>query len=431
MGNKNSSDVRQKNKTPLPLEKRPEVERLQELFPTWNRAAVEDVLTKCNGDEQKAVDAMFRMSVQLYSSPASVQKRKTRKEEEKKRRRLKSKKTKEEKTKENITERPSGPIPRPTTAEMWDDPKNQHCWYNVPGKTFDVRVGPNYRKNKTKAPSMSTWYDTVALELFTSNSSPGWMHDHIKMPALSWTMAPLPEPQTRKNGGGGSSDAPAPPKRPLPTHVIWNMQYPIYSPTMFKTQNDGEGINVYCIAELKESTYLESLLPEDEQSNALRLLRRWMYDVGTGDDGEEAEAAEAESSTRSTTKTNASKYLKGAAPWTKCIVRSINLEAPRLIRGYNGCPALHRTTTFRKWQGPNTLELQHTMHGCLPYVIKRLLYAYSESFAEWVFECGILVEGEGDEEQPERMLLSFGMCKCDANRVVKRFEEPRHMFVEE
>jgi hypothetical protein len=229
MGNRNSSDVRQKNKTPLPLEKRPEVERLQELFPTWNRAAVEDVLTKCNGDEQKAVDAMFRMSVQLYSSPASVQKRKTRKEEEKKRRRLRSKKTKEEKTKDSHSERPSGPIPRPTTAEMWDDPKNQHCWYNVPGKTFDVRVGPNYRKNKTKAPSMSTWYDTVALELFTSNSSPGWMHDHIKMPALSWTMAPLPKPPTRKDGGGGSSDASAPPKRPLPTHVIWNMQYPIYS----------------------------------------------------------------------------------------------------------------------------------------------------------------------------------------------------------
>ena len=126
---------------------------------------------------------------------------------------------------------------------------------------------------------------------------------------------------------------------------------------------------------------------------------------------------------------NASKYLSKKAPWTKCIIRGSG-EAPRLLRGYNGQPALHRTTTFRKWQNPRTLELQHTMHGCLPYVIKKLLYTYTDSFSERVFECGILVEGEGDEEQPERMLLSFGICKGDATRVVKQFDEPKHMFIE-
>ena len=61
----------------------------------------------------------------------------------------------------------------------------------------------------------------------------------------------------------------------LPHHVIFTLQYPLYNPTMFKTQVDGEGVCCYAIAELKRETAIESMLPLKQPSATLaqNLLR--------------------------------------------------------------------------------------------------------------------------------------------------------------
>jgi len=260
MGNKSSTDLLQEKETRAAgtlFLHGPEVERLQKMFPNWKRSAIEDVLTKCKGDEQKAADAMFQMSVQLNTSPAFSAKQKRREQEKEKRRRRRKKKNNQDpevagttitsttsttSTTTTTCNLLSGPIPRPMTAEAWDDVTNQHSWFKVPGETFDVRVGPNYRKNKTKAPSLSTWYETVIVGIFTSNVSPGWLYSHIEMPPLSWEMPP---PSVVSESASEAARTTSNLTLPLPTHIIWNMQYPIYNPTIFKTQYDGDGIVIY------------------------------------------------------------------------------------------------------------------------------------------------------------------------------------------
>ena len=259
MGNKSSStDLLQEKETRAAgtlFLHGPEVERLGEMFPNWKRSAIEDVLTKCKGNEQKAADAMFQMSVQLNTSPAFSAKKKRREQEKEKRRRRRKKKNNQDPEVDcatitsttTTTCNLSGPIPRPMTAEAWDDVTNQHSWFKVPGETFDVRVGPNYRKNKTKAPSLSTWYETVTVGIFTSNASPGWLYSHIEMPPLSWEMPLSVVPESASEAARTTSSL----TLPLPTHIILNMQYPIYDPTIFKTQYDGDGIIIY----VRESYY--------------------------------------------------------------------------------------------------------------------------------------------------------------------------------
>ncbi len=39
-----------------------------------------------------------------------------------------------------------------------------HTWSTIPSNLFVLRVGPNYKKNKTKAPSPEAFYDAAGVE---------------------------------------------------------------------------------------------------------------------------------------------------------------------------------------------------------------------------------------------------------------------------
>ena len=147
MGNKSSStDLLQEKETRAAgtlFLHGPEVERLGEMFPNWKRSAIEDVLTKCKGDEQKAADAMFQMSVQLNTSPAFSAKKKRREQEKEKRRRRRKKKNNQDPEVDcaTITCNLSGPIPRPMTAEAWDDVTNAKLFPDLVKKAREVEMG--------------------------------------------------------------------------------------------------------------------------------------------------------------------------------------------------------------------------------------------------------------------------------------------------
>ena len=317
--------------------------------------------------------------------------------------------------------------------------------------------GPNYRSNGTKAPSAGCMYTCVHCDAFTSNGGPGWMAFKQKIPALPVEIAEIlgvasstaseggsgvsvaaaeggsasgnkkgqnrstSTPRGSSSLGGGSSTANMPvgyvnqekaggfpgyaepgvdylnPLGKLPHHIVWACSYPRYNPTMFGSQNDGDNVTVHAIFQITEATARESMLPDDQQSNALRLARRWAHNCGHGD----------EASCRSEA---------NRAPWTKAIVRKVNGGLPMGVNQFNGKPAIQYTNTFRKWHDATTLECQHTMHMCLPYPIKKILFYNRELTQNWVVEYGVVVEGEGDEEQPERMLFAWGVHKVGTKK---------------
>ena len=151
----------------------------------------------------------------------------------------------------------------------------------------------------------------------------------------------------------------------LPHHIVWACSYPRYNPAMFGSQNDGDNVTVHAIFQITEATARESMLPDDQQSNAVKLARRWAHNCGHGD----------EASCRSEA---------NRAPWTKAIVRKVNGGLPMGVNQFNGKPAIQYTNTFRKWHNATTLECQHTMHMCLPYPIKKILFYNRELTQNWV-----------------------------------------------
>ena len=337
-----------------------------------------------------------------------------------------------------------GPIPRPTTAKDFNNEEYFHGWFHVPGESWDVRVGPNYKVTGAKAPSAPCLYTCVQCDAFTSNGGPGWMAHHKPVPDLPLEIAEIlginsAKSGTKKNNIGNKSkkhnendcaaasssagdkssysrqaDMPIGyvnqeiaggfagytepgrdylnPLGNLPHHIVWSCSYPRYNPAMFGSQNDGENVTVHAVFQITEATARESMLPDDQQSNALRLARRWAHNCGHGDDASCHSEA-------------------NRAPWTKAIVRKINGGLPLGVNQFNGKPAIQYTNTFRRWYNATTLECQHTMHMCLPYPIKKILFYNRDLTADWVLEYGVVVEGEGDEEQPEQMLFSWGVHK--------------------
>lgn len=320
-----------------------------------------------------------------------------------------------------------GPIPRPTTEEDFDNEEYFHSWFHVPGESWDVRIGPNYSRTGAKAPSAPCMYTCVHCDAFTSNGGPGWMANNKKIPELPIEIAEiLGVSASAQNGGSADSpdggtaakgqkiDIPIGyvnqekcggfpgyaeegrdflnPLGKLPHHIVWSCSYPRYNPAMFGSQNDGDNVTVHAIFQITEATARESMLPDDEQSPAIRLARRWAHNCGHGD----------EASCRSEA---------NRAPWTKAIVRKVNGGFPMGVNQFNGKPAIQYTNTFRKWHDSTTLECQHTMHMCLPYPIKKILFFNRDLTLSWVLEYGVVVQGEGDDEQPEQMLFAWGVHK--------------------
>jgi hypothetical protein len=342
-----------------------------------------------------------------------------------------------------------GPIPRPTTEADFANEALFHSWYHVPGESWEVRVGPNYKYNGTKAPSAPCLYTCVECDAFTSNGGPGWMASNKSIPTLPLEIAEIlgVSTTTSSSGGSGASASGGSAKKKkkkgqsaesaasggdsgqtkipvgyvhqekaggfsghaepgrdylnplgkLPHHIVWSCSYPRYNPAMFGSQNDGDNVTVHAIFQITEATARESMLPDDQQSNAVKLARRWAHNCGHGD----------EASCRSEA---------NRAPWTKAIVRKVNGGLPLGVNQFNGKPAIQYTNTFRKWYDATTLECQHTMHMCLPYPIKKILFYNRELTQNWVVDYGVVVEGEGDEEQPEQMLFSWGVHKVGTQK---------------
>ena len=59
-----------------------------------------------------------------------------------------------------------------------------HSYWNVESSRFHLRVGPNYKKNKTKKPSAKALYDLYALELVNSQSNLTSVEKGFKIPHI-------------------------------------------------------------------------------------------------------------------------------------------------------------------------------------------------------------------------------------------------------
>ena len=64
----------------------------------------------------------------------------------------------------------------------------------------------------------------------------------------------------------------------LPAQIVVCLTWPRYCPALMGPPNDGESVSLIIVMEIERNTIEEALLPEEEQSKGLVLLREMVQD---------------------------------------------------------------------------------------------------------------------------------------------------------
>jgi hypothetical protein len=133
-----------------------------------------------------------------------------------------------------------------------------HTYGNADPECFRLRVGPNYRKNRTKAPSGPALYDLLSVDFLYADAPLRNASDKFRIPRIPGI--------TDVNTGHDH----------IPPMLIVNTWLPGEEPSMF-AKGGADGGDTYCIPMIfvLSSSTLEQLRDIDTASPGVRLLSEW------------------------------------------------------------------------------------------------------------------------------------------------------------
>jgi len=250
-------------------------------------------------------------------------------------------------------------------------------WSNVDGTSFNVRLGPNYKTNGTKAPSKCSVYDIFAFDVYSTEEK------KINNISRFYDM-PIRDPIAEDYD--------------IPPVLLINILIPDYAPPLWGAgPHDGRGYSMVFFGELTESS--RQVLRSGNLSPALKLFQSF---VRGGRDGKHGDCL-------------------------KCIARVINTaEAMKsygritglLISKYNGTPFLARDSPSFIYAPGKYFEIDLDAH-LFGLMAKRGLYSMKDYIEEVIFDFGFLVEGRTNEENPEQILAAIRVSKAGKAKAQK------------
>mmetsp|Transcript_7946 Transcript_7946/g.11996 ORF Transcript_7946/g.11996 Transcript_7946/m.11996 type:complete len:641 (+) Transcript_7946:309-2231(+) len=261
-------------------------------------------------------------------------------------------------------------------------------WCPLPGSHFLVRKGPNYTRNKKKAPSGPSLYEPVHVHAFRCERRTSLL-DTLPIPSVSQLFRGEKLPQIDDER--------------IPHLVIIQYQIPSEQPSMVNNTNDGKGgqLIFYFVASENFCKQSNALLKnchddDDEVSGAVKLFTQWCSHC------EESKAW------RSRFKTIAK-------------VRQENADSGSFLRRFNGKPMLvkesssvQRGTTE---EGMRFLEYTVNMHKWA-FVPKKGIVSLVPQVLKMTIDLGFTIEAREDRELPEVILASITMDKIKPNELV-------------
>lgn len=131
-----------------------------------------------------------------------------------------------------------------------------HSYANTDASTFQLRVGPNYKKNKQKASSAPALYDLLSMDFLYADSPLKNTADKFRIPSI---------PGVTDVSTGHAH---------IPPMLIINTWLPGEEPSMFQKSVDGETYSIPMVFVLSKDT-LEQLKDIDSASPGVKLWSEW------------------------------------------------------------------------------------------------------------------------------------------------------------
>mmetsp|Transcript_1093 Transcript_1093/g.1781 ORF Transcript_1093/g.1781 Transcript_1093/m.1781 type:complete len:648 (-) Transcript_1093:849-2792(-) len=253
------------------------------------------------------------------------------------------------------------------------DLSSENAYWNVDARNFNLRVGPNYKKNRLKEPSSPALYDLISVDFIRADTT-------LKKASDAFTVPNIP----------GITDIDTGHPHVPPMFVI-NAWIPLEDHGVFGKVTDAPSINcVMCLA-IAEHT-LKALKDIDNAPPAVKLFAEWCRIAETDDEFR----------------------ARFKALGIVCDIEKTNI--PSFIASYNGKPALvTKSGTF--------IRHEHYIEFCVNvhmwgFLARKGLVTLTPKFAEFVLDIGFTIEAKRDHELPEVLLGGMRLIHFDPEKVI-------------
>jgi len=244
-----------------------------------------------------------------------------------------------------------------------------HSYWNVNPADFKMRVGPNYKQHKSKAPVEGpALYDLLSADFMSTSGAVTNAGEMLDLPTAV--------PGVTAEPTGHSA---------VPPILVLTVSLPM-----------PDGSTLVCVLSLAiaEETRAEIKDPEslERARPSTRLFVKWCEEAGT------------DFKMRSRFKAMA-------------VVEDIeSLGLGSFICNYNGKPVLiSKSGTFTRHE--NYIEMSINIH-MFSFIARQSLYRLIPKFKQMVLNMGFTIEARNDEELPELLLGGCRLVKFDSDEVV-------------
>lgn len=138
-----------------------------------------------------------------------------------------------------------------------------HTWTKIDSSFFNVRIGPDYNRNKKKAPSGAPIYEPFAVDIFCAKTRVDHAASRFQLPDTTSIDSSLPGH--------------------IPAIMVVQMQIPSEPPAMFSFAEDGPGWALLMYFMITEETR-KQLLDMSTASPAVKLWSEWCEKAPTDKD---------------------------------------------------------------------------------------------------------------------------------------------------
>lgn len=250
-------------------------------------------------------------------------------------------------------------------------PQEKLVWCNGIDSEFKLRVGPNYKKTGTKAPSGPSLYDLMAMDIYYSTERIENVGSQVEL-LEEWTSMETNHPD-------------------VPPVFVVNGQVPEVSlgssvGSFFVDKSDGPGWNYILYFRLSQAV-AEQLKDPESASPAVKLLLRYCQNAHKDD-------AYADSSSE----------WYGRFKVVPIVDNLDSLNLPAFISGYNAKPALiAKCGKFFKNEGKPFMGFDANVHAFGGLARSALGVI---DVADMIMQWGVCFESREEDEMPEVLIGS-------------------------